>query len=241
MIDIHSHLLAGIDDGSQTIEDSILLAQYAVDNGITHSVITPHIHEGRYNNNIQSIASAFEKLKQALTEQQIPLKIAFAAEVRVGFENIAMIEKGQIPFLGEDETHKYLLLEMPHGHVLPGVTNLIEWLLDKQIIPVIAHPERNKELQKKLHKAEIFKQMGCLFQLTAASIAGKFGETCQLTSQSLLEKGWVNIVATDAHNLQHRPPDLRQSQAPLIEIIGQAETDNLLIHNPWKIVKSQFS
>jgi len=241
MIDIHSHLLAGIDDGSQSIQDSLILAQYAADNGITHAVITPHIHHGRYDNNFDTINTAFNELQQVLIEEQVSLKIAFAAEVRVGFEIIGMIEQNQIPFLGEDEKYRYLLLEMPHSHVLPGVENLIELLLEQNIIPVIAHPERNKELQKNPKKAEIFKKIGCLFQLTAASVSGKFGDACFLTAKNFLQKGWVDIVATDAHNIQHRPPDLRQSRVPLEELVGQKEADNLLIFNPWKIVQNKFN
>ncbi len=241
MIDIHSHLLHGIDDGAKTLQEALALAKYAVKNGITHSVLTPHIHHGRYENNYASISNAYQQLNKALLEQNIPLKIAFSAEVRISVEIVEMINNSQIPFLGNEKKQRYILLEMPHSHILPGSDNLIEWLLEQQITPIIAHPERNKELQKKHGLAEKLINMGCSFQLTAASISGAFGEICKTTSQVFLEKGWVSFVATDAHNLRSRPPDLLQSISVLHEIIGITETDNLLIHNPWKIVASKFN
>ncbi|MFK5894211.1 MAG: capsular biosynthesis protein [Pseudomonadota bacterium] len=241
MIDIHSHILPGIDDGCPTLEDSLVLSRYAVENGISHSVLTPHIHSGRYENNIHTILDAFLILQEALEKNQIPLQIRFAAEVRIGFELIDMLQKDLIPFLGSIDNHKYLLLEMPHSHILPGSHNLIEWLTNNQITPVIAHPERNKELQKNYDKAQQLIDLGCLFQLTSASISGKFGLTCQQASNDFLLKNWVSFVATDAHNLKNRPPDLLQCKSFLIEMLGEKETDNLLIHNAWKIVKKQFS
>ena len=98
MIDIHSHILPGIDDGAETLSESLLLARFAVNNGITHSVITPHIHHGRYENDIISIKNAFDTLQQALWQHSIPLKIAFAAEVRISVEMMTMIAANNIPF-----------------------------------------------------------------------------------------------------------------------------------------------
>ena len=241
MIDIHSHLLPGIDDGCQTIEESLELSRYAVENGITHSILTPHIHIGRYENNINTIFNEFNLLKNSLSEKKILLHIGFAAEVRIGFEIIEMIQKNLIPFLGTVGKHRYLLLEMPHSHIPPGYNNLIEWLINNQVIPVIAHPERNKELQRNPKKAQELINLGCLFQLTSASISGKFGPYCQQASNDFLDNNWVTFVASDAHNFNNRPPDLRQSQPFLIEKVEEKETKKLLFDNAWDVVKSQFN
>jgi protein-tyrosine phosphatase len=241
MIDIHSHLLPGIDDGCQTLEESLALARFAVDNGITYSILTPHMHRDRYDNNIDIISDKFLILQKALEIEKIPLQIGYAAEVRIGHEILDMIHNDQLPFLGCIGKLKYLLLEMPHSHIMPGSYNLIEWLLENHIIPVIAHPERNKELQKNYNKAHELINLGCLFQITSASISGKFGVLCQNSAHYLLKKHWVSFVATDAHNLKYRPPDLIQSKPFLIQMLGEKEADKLLSLNAWEIVKSQFN
>lgn len=240
MIDIHSHLLPGIDDGAQSINESIALCRYAVNNGITHAVITPHIHPGRYENTQQIIALSCSQLRDALKAVNLPLQIACAAEVRISVEMMAMIEQDQIPFLGQYKDNKLLLLELPHSHIMPGSHKLIDWLLKRNIRPVIAHPERNKEMLLDYSKVIPFVQQGCLLQLTAASVAGNFGAKCQDLSRYLIEHELVHFVATDAHNLQHRPPDLKQSLTPLRHWVGQEKAEQLVKNNAWKIVQSHF-
>ncbi len=241
MIDVHSHILPGIDDGAQTLSESLILAQFAVENGITHSVMTPHIHPGRYENDIKSISRAFETLQIALSEQQIPLEIAFAAEVRISAEMMPMIASDNIPFLGSYKDNTLLLLEMPHSHILPGSEKLIDWLMQRNIRPIIAHPERNKQLMADYSRVIPLLQQGCLLQLTAASIAGKFGRECLDFSRYLVENDWVSYVASDAHNIQHRPPDMQQCVNNLTLWAGQEKTNLLVRDNAWKIVSSHFN
>jgi protein-tyrosine phosphatase len=115
-----------------------------------------------------------------------------------------MVESVEIPFFGEVNDEKVFLLELPHSRVPTGSDKLIQWLLDRKIRPMIAHPERNKDIMRKLDKIQPFVQMGCLFQLTSGSIAGSFGESALETSRNLLEMGCVTVIASDAHNLAHR-------------------------------------
>jgi len=208
MIDLHCHLLPGIDDGPDTLEQALELARIAVANGITHAVVTPHIHPGRYENDAASIQQHLADYRAALVAEGIPLKLGFAGEVRLGAAVLMMVQQGQIPFYGEYEGKQVFLLELPHSHVPPGSDKLVKWLLDQNILPMIAHPERNKEIMRRLDKITPFVEMGCLFQLTASSVAGLFGEPALDTARALLEKGCVTILASDAHNAQHRPmPD----------------------------------
>ncbi len=152
MIDLHCHLLPGIDDGPVTLASALQLATLAVANGITHAVVTPHVNPGRYENTAPSIASVFEAFQTELTAQGINLKLGMAGEVRICPEIPPMLEQGLIPFLGEWEGKKVLLLELPHSHVPPGSDKLVQWLLDRDIQPMIAHPERNKDVMRDLDK-----------------------------------------------------------------------------------------
>ncbi len=239
-IDIHSHLLPGIDDGAQTLDEAIALARYAVEKGISHSVLTPHIHPGRYDNDLDSIDRAFQLLQDEINQQQIPLQIAYAAEVRISVEMMELIAQGKIPFLGQFKEQNVLLLEFPHSHILPGSDKLVNWLLKRKIKPIIVHPERNKELQADFTKITPFLKAGCLLQVTAGSLVGKFGKKSQNIAQLLIEKQWAHFIATDAHNLKYRPPDLKEVNAYLTSILGETKARQLLFDNPWSIVKNKF-
>lgn len=241
MIDIHSHILPGIDDGAQTLEDSITLCQYAVENGITHMLFTPHIHPGRYDNTDKAINEVFKPLKKKLEELQIPLKVSYAAEVRISVEMMEMVALKQIPFIGHYKGFFYLLLEMPHSHILPGSEKLIQWLNKRNIKVIIAHPERNKEIQRNIDKLEPFIKNGCLLQLTSASVSGKFGEICQNVSKQLIDRKWVSFVASDAHNIQNRPPDLYQAKPNLTQWVGAEKARKLLFDNQKTLTASHFA
>ena len=127
MIDLHNHLLPGIDDGAADIEASVALARLAVAEGITHLVCTPHIHPGRYENTPETIAAAKQRFVSALADAAIELQVAAAAEVRFGMELMLGIGQKQIPFLGEWEGRKVLLLEFPHGEIPFGAERLTQW------------------------------------------------------------------------------------------------------------------
>lgn len=241
MIDIHSHILPGIDDGAQTMNDSIELCQFAVNNGISHMLATPHIHPGRFDNNKERIESVFQQLKKELYSQQIPLKLSYAAEVRISVEMMEMIALDKIPFLGQHQGFNYLLLEMPHSHILPGSEKLIDWLTKRNIKVIIAHPERNKDIQRDINKISGFIKQGCLLQLTAASVSGKFGEICQTISKQLIDNHWVSFVATDAHNIKNRPPDLKQGWDTLVRWVGEDSAKKLCYSNQQLITASHFS
>lgn len=241
MIDLHCHLLPGIDDGPDTLEQALELARLAVANGITHSVVTPHIHPGRYENDGASIARSLDAFRQAIVQQDIPLQLGFAGEVRLGPEVLTLVESGQIPFYGELDGHKVFLLELPHSHVPPGADKLVQWLLARNIRPMIAHPERNKDIMRKFDKVQPFVEMGCLFQLTAGSLVGAFGEAAQQCSRHLLELGCISILASDAHNPGYRPPRLDHGRDAAAEIVGAELAQRMVLDRPAALVAGQFA
>lgn len=241
MIDIHCHLLPGIDDGPDKLEQALSLARIACDNGITHSVLTPHIHPGRYENSAATIRASLEAFRQAISEEGIPLQLGFAAEVRLSPEVLQMVQQETIPFYGEVDGYKILLLELPHSHVPPGSDNLVRWLMERKIRPLIAHPERNKGIMRNIEHIEPFIELGCLFQVTAGSVAGSFGEPAQQTAKQLLEMGCVTLLASDAHNVNFRPPRLDHGRDAAAAIIGAEKAQALVLDNPRTLVASQFT
>ena len=241
MIDLHSHLLPGIDDGAPDLATALQLAKVALADGISHMVCTPHIHPGRYDNTPNSIYQALAELRAGLAEQQLPLQVSAAAEVRFGMELMVAIKQQQIPFLGLWDERPVLLLEFPHGEVPFGAERLTQWLVQQGIQPMIAHPERNKGLMRQPSKLKPFLQQGCLLQVTASSVAGRFGEAAQQLAEQLLQEGVVTILASDAHNREHRPPVLSEGLAAATQLIGESAALALVKDNPWRIAATKFS
>ncbi len=240
MIDIHCHLLPEIDDGAVDIDQSIQLARYAVADGITHMVVTPHIQPGVFDNNTSTIAAAFQLFVIALRENNIKLTVAMAAEVRLCPEVLPLVKDEKFPLFISPEGKKTILLELPHSHIPPGTEQFIQWLQSNKIAVLIAHPERNKEVMRNCNRIRTFVDMGCKLQLTAASVAGRFGEPSRITSEFMLQQGWVSVLATDAHNLKARPPRLSDGLFEASNILGRDKAHRLVYDNPWDIVGGMF-
>ena len=236
MIDLHCHLLPGIDDGPQTLDEAIALAAHAVKSGITHAVVTPHVHIGRYENDLPSIRRDLAKFQAELDSLKIPLKLGLGGEIRLGEEVVDYIAASRIPFLGECGGYKIMLLEFPHGHVPIGADKFVAWLLKKRIRPLIAHPERNREIMDDINKLTPFVTMGCMLQLTAGSVEGRFGEHARARAVDLLRRGWVSVLASDAHNMEHRPPELEPGRKAAARVVGEADSWKLVRETPLSIL-----
>lgn len=240
MYDLHNHLLPNIDDGSPDIATSIALAKIAMKEGITHMVCTPHIHPGRFDNTLQTIDKALTLFKAALKQENINLHVESAAEVRIGSEIIQSIKMNRLPFLGGWCGNKALLLEFPYNSIPLGSEKLTQWLFSQGIITVIAHPERNQVIQETPSKLKMFLEQGCLLQITAGSLTGNFGKKAKLTAKKLLQEKRVTLIATDAHNIDYRPPLLQEGLKQAIEIMGEIAATKLVLENPQKIAESKF-
>ena len=219
--------MPGIDDGAQTLDESIELINIAINDGITHIVATPHIHPGRFDNNIATINSAYNKVAQWIKSTNAPIKLSTAAEVRISVELLSMLENNAIPYVGQWEGYDVMLLEMPHSHILPGSDKLVKLLLNNNIRPLIVHPERNKEIMADPNKIQSFIDQGCLLQVTAGSLVGRFGDNAQTIALQLCQKNLVTLIATDGHNKKYRPPKLAEAYALLDEQMGGSYSQQL--------------
>lgn len=236
MIDLHCHYLPGIDDGAQTLEESLDLARAAVAAGITAAVMTPHVHPGRYENNGSSIRKLCAAFQQVLKHREIPLEVYAGGEVRVSSDIMHMVEQDEIPFLGEVDGYRIMLLEFPHSHLVFGAEKLMTWLLGRRIRPLIAHPERNKDVMRNVDKLQPYVEMGAMLQLTGASVIGQFGKPALQCARQIIEREWASVVATDSHNLRHRPPNLDLAFSALTEIGGDAFARTLTEDTPRQII-----
>jgi protein-tyrosine phosphatase len=238
VIDLHCHLLPGIDDGPATLDEALAMARLAAAHGIEQIFVTPHLHVGQWDNDRASISAAAGAFRAALDEAGIALEVGYAAEVRLAYDIIPLIEEGRVPFLGEYEGERVLLLELPHSHVPVGADKLVAWLRAHAIRPMIAHPERNKDILRDGAKLLPFVREGCLVQLTADAVAGEFGEPCALRAREFLERGWVTVLASDAHDTVYRPPRIAPGRDAAARIVGEAEALRLTRDNPRRIVRA---
>jgi protein-tyrosine phosphatase len=238
MIDLHCHLLPGIDDGPATMTEAVAMARLAVADGITTSVVTPHIHPGRYDNNREQIERSLSAYRLALARAEVALTLHMGAEVRVSMESLEMLLRGQVPFLGADRGWRVLLLELPHGGVPVGSLQLVDKLVQMQIRPLLAHPERNKGFLDAPQRIAPFVAAGCWLQLTAGSVTGAFGKASQKLAHQLLDDSAVRVVASDAHNLGARPPVLSQAHALISRQWDTDLADELMLHHPQRILSA---
>ncbi len=239
LIDLHCHLLPGIDDGPQTLDEAIALAKALVEDGVTHVVATPHVFPGRYDNKRSTIAVEYARFRGRLDELAIPLSTSFAGEVRLTPEVLDWLVMGELPFLAGEAVHqgapKAILLEMPDSQVPLGADRFCEVLVKQGITPVIAHPERNRGIVERPEQIRRFVEAGCQLQLTAASVIGQFGSRAHSTALFLLDQGWVQMVASDAHNLRGRAPRLQAAHAWLTTQYGRQVANDLTIHGPARV------
>jgi protein-tyrosine phosphatase len=241
MIDLHCHLLPGIDDGPDTLEESLALCSIAVDGGVTHAIVTPHIHPGRWENTRQSIQRDCANLQSELLKNNIPLQLGFAAEVRLTDQIMRQVEHNEIPFYGEVDGYNIMLLEFPHGHIIPGSDKLVAWLMEHNIRPLIAHPERNKQVMKDIELLQSFIEAGCWLQITAGSVTGAFGEQAQQIAHQLLKDDAVTVLASDGHNAKARKPGLKQAFDAIAGQYGAERARRLTQHTPAVIAAGQFT
>lgn len=201
MIDIHSHILPGIDDGPKTMMDSLVMARDAVSKGIHTIIATPHHQNGRFINLKSDIEIHVSKLNNQLKIENIPLTVLVGQETRLNSDIMTEVKSGDIATLNST---KYVLIEFPPREV-PRYAEQI--LFDIQIagyIPIIVHPERNLQIAEQPSILYNLVQKGSLTQVTAASIVGKFGKAIQKISHQLIDNNLTHFIASDAHNTTSR-------------------------------------
>jgi len=232
VIDLHAHYLHSLEDGPESLEDAIGLARSAVADGITRSIMTPCIAPGRHNNDRRRIEMAVERLRIVLDRLGIPLEISIGAVVQISADSIYMVAQEEVPFIGAYGEYDILLLEFPDDEIPPGSINLIQWMMAKQIRPLIAHPERNGEVKRDINSILPFLKEGCLVQLSAASLTGEYGDASRDIACRMLEYDWVFALATESGYDAGRLPGLTAGRDAAAEVIGMEKATRLVERNP---------
>jgi protein-tyrosine phosphatase len=226
MIDIHHHLLYGLDDGARDLEMSCAMVEAAIENGITHIVCTPHAND-RWVLDPEINAERLAEI-QAYAGDRITL--GQGCDFHLSYDNIQ--DQFVRPTRYTINGLKYLLVEFPDFGIHPGIGETLAQFVASGVIPIITHPERNATIQMKPEMMTEWIRSGCLVQVTAGALLGKFGPRAEAVGHGLIKRNWVNFLASDAHNLTSRPPNLGDGHRVVAKEYGQEVADRLCIHNP---------
>lgn len=234
MIDLHCHILPGIDDGSDTVEDSLEMARKAVSQGITHILCTPHHQNGIYINPKYKVIERVADLQRIFDQENIPIQLFEGQEIRLYENLIRDIRRDEILFC--DMLDRYLLIEFPTNRIPDEAHIVLQELIDIGKHPIIVHPERNGGFIEDPNLLIPFLQMGCLAQLTAPSILGMFGKKIQRTAKLMVKHNLVQTIASDAHGVHKRDFFLEEAYDFVASYYGEEKSE--FFH---RITKSIFN
>lgn len=236
MIDLHIHILPGLDDGPADSRESLDMARHAVAGGIKEVVATPHVAPGLYNNSRDGILNALQEFRAQLQAHDIPLEVHPGAEYLLEPNLPQLIKEGKLLTLGDGG--RYLLVEFPAAEIPIFAGQTFFELALQGITPVLAHPERNGELQRNPHKLLPFVERGVLCQGTAGSFTGKFGSLVRQVACHYLQSGCYHFIGTDAHGAVNRKPEL-QAACAVIDGYSANAAGQLAVENPERLLRGQ--
>ncbi len=237
MIDLHCHILPGVDDGAATIEDSVEMARMAAAAGTTKIVATPHMMHPQFHVPGPLAKQKLAEVRAAVEAAAIPIEIVLAGEIHWSVGIPEKLAAGEL--LPLCEGHKYILFELPMSHV-PHATREVMWQLQLAgVFPVLAHPERNMDFERKPDLIHEFRDAGVPCQVTAMSLTGAFGRRARKISERWLSEGAVDLIASDGHTTRSRPPVLGEAAKIVRKQAGETVEDWLLSEVPRRILAGE--
>lgn len=229
MIDVHHHLLYGLDDGSPDIATSLAMADLAIEDGISHIVCTPHANS-EYEFCPEENAARLMSLQQSIGDR---LTLGLGCDFHLSYDNIedALAHPAKYSINGK----RYLLVEFPDFGIPKNISSTFYEMAVAGMAPILTHPERNLTLMQKPEMLAEWIRMGCLVQVTAGSLLGNFGKGPQRVARQLLDMNWVHVIATDAHNTTSRPPVMSEAYDFLFDECGEEAAERMCVRNPRAI------
>lgn len=238
MIDIHIHILPGIDDGSPSLEDSLYMADIAASSGVDTIIMTPHCNIPDYYDNYYSLQlmRAFSELKKALEQARIPVQVLPGMEIFTTPDISSLIQNRKVIGLNFS---KYILVEFNFGADAQWMTDRLSEILRTGKTPIIAHPERYDCTFEQPQTAVIWAEMGCLLQCNKGSFLGSFGRQVEETAHMLLDHRLVSFIASDAHRTNVRTPNMREIYQYISSQYSEETAMSLMNDNPLRLCRNE--
>ena len=233
MIDLHSHILPGIDDGAKTLEVALEMARIAVADGIHTMACTPHIYPGMYVNDGPGIQAAVQALQAELDHQGIALRLVVGADVHLVPGLIDGLRTGRIPTLNGS---RYFLLEPSHTTPPPRFEGAVVELIEAGYTPIITHPERLTWVEWHFPVFLRLVEQGAWLQITAGALSGLFGRRAQHWGRRFLAEGHTHLIASDAHSHNRRVPRMREAHDLARSWLGEEEARRLVLDRPQAVI-----
>ncbi len=238
MIDLHSHYLYDVDDGARTLDDSMRMLRTAVEDGVTKMVATPHQrHPAGYHVEPELARERLMEIRAAVEAEGLSLELGLAAEIHFSEDIPEGIESGML--LPYSEDGRYFLFELPVTTIPGNINDVIFSMQMAGHFPVLAHPERNFEVMENPKIARDLRDRDVLLQVTARSITGEFGRKSEKAARKLLKWGVVDIIASDAHNPERRPPGLSDAVKQASRLVGPDRAQRMVTETPDRILKGE--
>ncbi|MFC1830336.1 tyrosine-protein phosphatase [Thermodesulfobacteriota bacterium] len=238
MIDLHCHILPGLDDGPSSVAESLAMARLAIADGIRTVVATPHTFNDTYDNPSQKVISGVSRLNEQFLENDLELDLLPGSDAYICVRMADRIMAGEA--LTINNSGSYILVEFPFQIIPPGAMDELFQIKLKGITPVITHPERNPVFQRQPEILYDLIEMGCLIQVTAMSITGEFGREVMSCAHRLLDLRLAHVIASDAHSPEHRPPILSPARELASRILGNiTEAEEMVMKRPQAILDGE--
>jgi protein-tyrosine phosphatase len=221
LIDLHAHILPGMDDGSPNMETSLEMARVAVADGIVVMACTPQIMPGMYHHAAVDIEMSCANFQHKLLEADIPLDVVVGCQAHSRPDFIQALTGGQLPTINNS---RYVLFDPPRMVIPPRLEETLSAILDEGYVPILTSPEKLKWIESHFEVLEGLVEYGVWMQLTAGSLTGHNGKQSLYWAEKLLDAGMVHILATDAHNLVSRPPVLSEAYELARSAVGANES-----------------
>lgn len=233
MIDVHSHIIPGVDDGPETFPEAIDMLRLSAESGVTDIIATPHAN-ARYSYDASTVAELAASLQSEIGNL---IRIHRGCELNLTFENAerALSKPQQYTLAGGS----YLLVEMAEDYVAPAIDDVLNDMVNAGLRPVIAHPERNHAIRHDVRRLRNWVERGCLLQVTAQSLLGDFGSHTKRASERMIELRLAHLIASDTHDALHRPPTLDTCFSYVSTMFDETTADRLLNVNPLRILQNQ--
>jgi protein-tyrosine phosphatase len=233
MVEIHYHLLHRVDDGPDSLDAAVALAEASIDSGVTHIVSTPHCNE-QFEFNAARNHERIAELEQRLGSR---IQLGLGCDFHLCEENVAAFQKMPTDFT--INSGKYLLVELSDFGIPDSIDGMLDEIIHSGFTPIITHPERNAILSSAQERLGAWRNAGCLIQITAGSVTGFFGTQVKKIAHEMLGSGCVHLVASDAHGLRSRPPALREAHEVIEKLLDVETADRLCSINPMAVFRSE--